>query len=779
MNTTSKLMGVVQGQATSALADALGNLIKSTYITNVTWDSSTHTLAFWGGSVLKYSCVIELAPQPLDDPTKPLYLLSKQNGSTVTLSGTGTINDVYQTSTDNVIWSDYTLGTPLTLDNGEGIYFRIKANRTDIFTGTNLFVTFSTSTGVIEAYHNVNSMLSPNFTNLSDLTTVVNSGAFCLATLFGPYSSNSGVPYLTRAPLLPATTLAENCYSRMFRNCTGLTKAPRLPATSLVQKCYWYMFGGCTGLTQAPELPATTLALQCYYSMFTGCTSLTQAPVLSATALVTECYFNMFKGCTGLTQAPELPATSLMTGCYQSMFEGCTSLTQAPELDATTLGGYCYYQMFKDCTSLTQAPELPATTLTTYCYTRMFQGCTSLTQAPELPATTLAASCYSGMFNGCTSLTRASVLPATTLVTSCYYQMFYGCSSLNEVRIAATDISASSCLSNWLSGVSSTGNFYCEPGILYPVGASGIPTNWVRHDIPAIEDDVNKPLYFLSKQNGSTLRLANNSLGGTYQTSTDNVTWADYTFGTDIVLNNGEGVYFRIKTARTASGSTSKYINFRILSGIIEAYHNVLSLIHPTDFPNITSSTLGSLFYKLFEVASSDAGLYRAPLLPLTTIGTYSYSRMFYGCTHLTTPPALPATTIADHCYYYMFSGCTSLTEAPNLPATSMTKCTLCYAYMFKDCTRLVKAPVIHAISLVGSSSSNGGCSYMFQNCTSLSEIRIYATTNVTSYSLYNWLNGASSSGDFYCVQGVSYPSGTSGKPTNWTRHDINDYPSA
>ena len=769
MNTTSKLMGVVQGQATSALADALGNLIKSTYITNVTWDSSTHTLAFWGGSVLKYSCVIELAPQPLDDPTKPLYLLSKQNGSTVTLSGTGTINDVYQTSTDNVIWSDYTLGTPLTLDNGEGIYFRIKANRTDIFTGTNLFVTFSTSTGVIEAYHNVNSMLSPNFTNLSDLTTVVNSGAFCLATLFGPYSSNSGVPYLTRAPLLPATTLAENCYSRMFRNCTGLTKAPILPATSLVQKCYWYMFGGCTGLTQAPELPATTLALQCYYSMFTGCTSLTQAPVLSATALATECYMNMFKGCTGLTQAPELPATTLGSGCYQSMFEGCTSLTQPPELDATTLIGYCYYQMFNGCTSLTQAPELPATTLTTYCYTRMFQGCTSLTQAPDLDATALAASCYSGMFNGCTSLTRAPVLPATTLVTSCYYQMFYGCSSLNEVRIAATDISASSCLSNWLSGVSSTGNFYCEPGILYPVGASGIPTNWVRHDIPTIEDDPTKPLYLLSKQDGSVVKLTNKGTNYTvYQTSTDNVTWADYTFGTSITLNKGEGIYFRIKAARSSAYSTSIYVTFKTSTGVIEAYHNVNSMISPdfTTLSSLANSINYALAYLFGDSSSTYAYLKKAPLIPSTTLKSDCYYGMFYNCTGLTVPPTLPATTLATYCYYEMFRGCTAITQSPELPAVTLK--TYCYDGMFYGCTSLTQAPILPATTLANSCYLS-----MFYNCSSLKEIRIYATDISAQNCLSSWLSGVSSTGDFYCVQGVSYTTGTGGKPTNWTRHDI------
>ena len=60
----------------------------------------------------------------------------------------------------------------------------------------------------------------------------------------------------------------------MFRNCTSLTHAPELPATTLANYCYSYMFNGCTSLTQAPELPATTLGVNCYYYMFSGCTSL-------------------------------------------------------------------------------------------------------------------------------------------------------------------------------------------------------------------------------------------------------------------------------------------------------------------------------------------------------------------------------------------------------------------------------------------------------------------------------------------------------------------------
>ena len=249
---------------------------------------------------------------------------------------------------------------------------------------------------------------------------------------------------------------------------------------------FYHLFNGNTGIVSAKllVLPATTLADNCYNSMFQGCTSLTAAPALPATTLTQSCYRSMFWGCTSLTRAPELPATTLARNCYTYMFWGCTSLTRAPELPATTLTQSCYSSMFWGCTSLTRAPELPATTLAQSCYIRMFYGCTSLTAAPALPATTLTSNCYDGMFYGCTGLSSAPVLPATTLADSCYSSMFYGCTSLNYIKCLATNISASNCTYSWVNGVSSTGTFVKPNATDWSskTGTNGIPSNWAIQD---------------------------------------------------------------------------------------------------------------------------------------------------------------------------------------------------------------------------------------------------------------------------------------------------------
>ena len=64
--------------------------------------------------------------------------------------------------------------------------------------------------------------------------------------------------------------------------------------TDVPAYAYYHIFDGCTSLASAPALPATTLADSCYSNMFSHCSNLTQAPALPATTLVDYCYYNMF-----------------------------------------------------------------------------------------------------------------------------------------------------------------------------------------------------------------------------------------------------------------------------------------------------------------------------------------------------------------------------------------------------------------------------------------------------------------------------------------------------
>ena len=295
-------------------------------IYNATFDSQTRVLSLLdkAGNVIS-SCEVP-SKELVDDITKPLTLKATQDGSTVKLTKTGTVDGAFQTSRDGGnTWTDYSLGTAITLNTGDEVSFRAKTNRTSGQSRSSQF--YFEMTGKIEAWHNVMSL----------------------------YRTNDFATY---------NTMVESAFNGLFWYCKSLTKAPALPSTTLARDCYELMFGECQSLTKAPELPATTLVYGCYSSMFYRALSLTEAPVLHATTLADYCYYDMFDECQSLTKAPELPATTLDIGCYYGMFAGCYSLTKAPELPATTLAKNCYANMFASCQSLKEVRVSATTTAT-------------------------------------------------------------------------------------------------------------------------------------------------------------------------------------------------------------------------------------------------------------------------------------------------------------------------------------------------------------------------------------------------------------------------------
>ena len=285
-------------------------------IYDVSFDSGTRILSLLdkAGNVIS-SCEVP-SKELVDDITKPLTLKATQDGSTVKLCSDGSPSGSFQTSRDGGnTWTNYKIYDAITLNTGDEVSFRAKANRTSGQTVQDYF--YFMMTGKIEAWHNVMSLYRTN-----DFATYESVVVRAFYSLF------KGCTSLTKAPVLPATTLADSCYTSMFIRCTSLAEAPVLPATTLANYCYGRMFSECTSLTKAPVLPATTLADSCYTNMFSECASLVNAPDLPATTLAKDCYWHMFSKCTSLTKAPALQATTLANSCYGSMFYGCRSLNE-------------------------------------------------------------------------------------------------------------------------------------------------------------------------------------------------------------------------------------------------------------------------------------------------------------------------------------------------------------------------------------------------------------------------------------------------------------------
>ena len=270
-NGCSSLNEVRCQMPSSYSSDAISSNYASNWLSNVSSTGTFYTNedANWpsdspSGIPTGWTRIPKPAPAT-SDVTKPLTFRATQNGSTVSLKKNGSPEGAsFQTSRDGGnTWVDYTIGTAISLNTGDEVSFRAKADRE--FEQSDLKYFQFNMTGKIEAWHNVMSLY-----RTSDFAT---------------YES-----------------VMKFAFYQLFKDCTSLTKAPRLPATTLADSCYYHMFKGCTSLIKAPYLPATALAQYCYKGMFSGCTSLTEDPILQATRLGTRCYWQMFDGCSSLNE---------------------------------------------------------------------------------------------------------------------------------------------------------------------------------------------------------------------------------------------------------------------------------------------------------------------------------------------------------------------------------------------------------------------------------------------------------------------------------------------
>lgn len=186
-------------------------------------------------------------------PYEEQYLTFVAGADNMSVGLTSAGNNVYQYSTDSgQTWSN--------LANNESTT-SVNSGQTIMFKAYNGIGTLTPSVSA-SVQGNVMSLLYGD--NFYGQTTIENQNQFR-----GLFSNSYN---LTSAEnlILPATTLAQNCYYEMFRNCINLTTAPELPATTLVTNCYRYMFAGCTSLNYIKCLATNISAYRCTGSWVDG-----------------------------------------------------------------------------------------------------------------------------------------------------------------------------------------------------------------------------------------------------------------------------------------------------------------------------------------------------------------------------------------------------------------------------------------------------------------------------------------------------------------------------
>ena len=633
----------------------------------------------------------------------PLTFEAKEAGASVKFNiHTSTATNPVEYSTGGSSWTTYTSGTAIKLENvGDKVMFR-GDNATYAGNGTNEASTFVCDKDCY-VYGNVMSLVSSTGYETATALTAGN-------TFRNLFKDNNYIwSHPTNPIVLPATTLADNCYFGMFDGCTNLTKAPTLPATKMEVGCYLQMFIR-TGITEAPILPATTLANNCYELMFCECQGLTTPPDLPATTLADECYAGMFALSRNLEYGPVLPAATLVKQCYTSMFQGCTKLNSVTCL----------------------ATDISA------------EGCTAMW---------LSGVAATGTF------TKAGTTSWTTGVNGIpegWTVKMIDISKVMPLTFEAKEAGASVTFKTY------TGSTLSAPE--YSTDGS----SWTRYTwgtAITLENVGDKVMF-----RGDNATYAG---GGSYDYSTFTCDKDCYIYGNVMSLVSSTGYVSATtltagSTFRKLFEKNTHIVNHPTLSIVLPATTLTNSCYYAmfdgcsqlTKAPALPATKMEQgCYWGMF----SETGITAAPALPATTLANACYMLMFDNCPHLTTPSDLPATTLAESCYAGMFSRCSSLEYAPELPATTMVK--NCYYAMFTMCEKITTAPVLPAATL-----AEGCYMSMFTYCTNLNSVTCLATDISAKNCTYDWLTGVAATGTFTKAgEMTGWTTGGSGIPEGWT----------
>lgn len=225
-----------------------------------------------------------------------------------------------------------------------------------------------------------------------------------------------------------------------------------------------------------------------------------------------------------------------------------------------------------------------------------------------------------------------------------------------------------------------------------------------------------------------------------------------------------------------------------------KAYGNVMSLLYGDNFIGKTELvgtwTFNCLFRKTKITESHNI------IIPVTTLTSHCYWKMFKQCSEMVSMPNLVATTLSDRCYAQMFAQCSSLTD--NIPSVLpvMGLSDECYSYMFMDCTSLVVAPKLPATTLAYACYPGmfWGCSnlevapelpattltavcyyHMFDGCRKLNFIKCLATNKSASNCCAAWVKNVAARGTFIKADNVTWGVGQSGRPSGWNVYDTSE----
>ena len=511
------------------------------------------------------------------------------------------------------------------------------------------YLTFS-SNDQLDAYSGIN--VSGDIQSLSagdDFKNQNNLATFA-ARLF------SGKNWTFNGIVLSSKNLSDNCYYRMFENCTKLKNIPELPAQTLKDYCYSYMFSGCTGLTKTGNVSWTDTANRCCEYMFKGCTGLINVSdtIFSDNVNLTrECYWGMFQDCTNIYSVRILKKVlpDSADSCFGRMFAGCSSLSQivyyCNKLGEDTNTGINHtYQWVEGVSPTGDWYNANQQTFANMSDSEIPNGWVIKEGEVDQPVDPNTINDYFTFTNNNTS---TSVINLNVNVDLLYY-------SYDDIK--------------WkpYNKKENLGRFNITLTQNSKVRLKAINTlkNRTTFDINSDLDGIN------ISGNIQTL-----SAGDDYKNQQNKATYC-------------KGLFYS-KGSFTINGLTlgAATLTPECYSIMFRFCNNLTSI--PEGL--LPATTLAEKCYLYMFADCNNLTSIPAGLLPATTLAPNCYEHMFDSCDNLTSVPErlLPATTLEVSCYSHMFDNCYNLTSVPKLPATTLAA--NCYEYMFGSCMKLTSIP--------------------------------------------------------------------------------------
>ena len=501
----------------------------------------------------------------------------------------------------------------------------------------------------------------------------------------------------------------------LFYNCINLISAKKLilPATTLAQYCYYRMFYGCNNLEEAPEsLPATSLKPNCYYYMFANCGHLKVSPKLCCTTIgngYNNCYY-MFNNCYNLRyincQLLTNPSGTSYTQYWVSGVNSIGLFVKNPDMtnDWTRdvshvptnwkIGTFSINKQSisvdgeENTTSLEIVSEYPWQITSKPNWINIDK-----TNSSDIyTEINITIESYNDSREGILVFTSNGETYSLPITQSIDKELSVVCLSLNGGAIYFKRFGSLSDLS-----------------IEYSLNDG----EWT-----SVTSNNSTDGALISNMNyGDVVRLRGNN--SYYATSTSN--YCSFKFTTSVELRGNIMSLINSTNYTSLYGFSTNYTFYKLFA-------NCTTIVY-ADTLKLKAQTLTNYCYaSMFDGCTN---LHKAPELLATILAQYSCQYMFQKCERMQKAPELLATTLDKFCCYAMFKSCNKLEIPPSaLLATTLKES--CYEQMFQECTLLKTTP-----KFLFTTAAKKGCSSMFYSCTNLIKAEDLIATNVSQERAY------------------------------------------